>query len=364
MIFALLLTLAALTGCSQSRNTVDAALGNLTPGKLSFNGPQVQQLSLHNDDDVPIEITNAEVVGADADAFAKVGASRFPLTLAPGQGLSLSVRFTPQPRQKAYSAALRITGDTTTRVAVEVAMNGRVDQPEDDGWTPLFNGKNLDGWTTHLPATGQEDPEGVFKVHDGMLHVLGVPVTGERREFGYIARPEVFWDYHLKFEYRWGAKRFKPRDATKRDSGLLYHVVGPDRVWPRSVELQVQEGDTGDVWLIGGTTASTTVVSPLVTEPQYKEGGRAYTTAPGKFVRLVKSATNDTLTGWNTVELIVRGDEATHIINGVVNNQVTNLRQPDPKDAGKMIPLTQGRILFQAEGAEVFYRNIMIKKLD
>ena len=31
---------------------------------------------------------------------------------------------------------------------------------------------------------------------------------------------------------------------------------------------------------------------------------------------------------------------------------------------GKWVPLAKGKILFQAEGAEVLYRNIEIKPLD
>lgn len=62
----------------------------------------------------------------------------------------------------------------------------------------------------------------------------------------------------------------------------------------------------------------------------------------------------DTKEGWNTIELIVRGSEsAVHIVNGTVVNRVSDLRQLD-KD---------GKILFQAEVAEAFYRNIEIKEL-
>ena len=47
------------------------------------------------------------------------------------------------------------------------------------GWIPLFNGKNLDGWYTWLPSTGRDnDPNGVFKVEDGVLHILDLPADG------------------------------------------------------------------------------------------------------------------------------------------------------------------------------------------
>ena len=70
---------------------------------------------------------------------------------------------------------------------------------------------------------------------------------------GYFGTVASYAHYHLRFEYKWGTKRFKPRNKTKRDSGLLYHTFGDDQVWPRSVELQIQEGDTGDIFTVGAT---------------------------------------------------------------------------------------------------------------
>lgn len=260
-----------------------------------------------------------------------------------------------------YQDAVFVIGNVTAVTAPPSSET----TSDNEGWTSLFNGENLDGWYTYLPSTGKnEDPKGVFKVENGMLHILDIPVTGERQEFGYVAREETFKNYHLRFEYRWGSKRFRPRSTTKRDSGMLYHVVGPDKVWPRSIEFQIQEGDTGDFWLVGGTTTTTTVASTSTDLPEYQEGGASYTTKPGSFVRLANSKTYDSPTGWNTVEVIVKGDEAIHIVNGKVNNRGSNFRQPDPNDPHKSVPLNEGRILFQAEGAEVFYRNIEIKSLD
>src|SRR5438876_5009758 len=44
----------------------------------------------------------------------------------------------------------------------------------------LFNGRNLNGFYTFLADHGRNsDPNGIFAVHDGLVHVLG-------KEFGYI----------------------------------------------------------------------------------------------------------------------------------------------------------------------------------
>lgn len=228
---------------------------------------------------------------------------------------------------------------------------------EEGGWKPLFNGKNLDGWYTYLPSVGRnKDPKGVFKVQDGLLHILDIPVTGEDEEFGYIATENEYENYRLRLEYKWGEKKFAPRAEVVRDSGLLYHFVGPDKVWPQMVECQIQEGDTGDIWIVGVTIDTRIVSKELV---QYSERGIEHTQTNG---RIIKNGTHE-LPGWNEVEVIVEGDRATHIVNGHVNARMWNIRRADPNDPDRLSPLSRGRIALQAEGAEIFFRNIEIKPL-
>jgi len=220
-----------------------------------------------------------------------------------------------------------------------------------DGFSPLFNGSNLDGWYTWIASTGKNnDPEGYFKVEaDGSLHVLDVPPTDQSKAFGYLATNAEYHDYHLRFQYRWGTKKFAPRATALRDSGLLYHVTGADTIWPTSVESQVQEGDTGDIFLLAGPSVETEVAPGTV---MYQAGG----TRTSSNSVITTSSVQDSLTDWNTVEVIVRGNSSVHIVNGVVVNRAFNITL-----AGR--PLTSGRIALQAEGAEVSYRNIEIKPL-
>jgi len=85
---------------------------------------------------------------------------------------------------------------------------------------PLFNGKNLNGWYSFLRTQGKNnDPEKVFAVEDGLLHISG-------KEFGYIATEKVYKNFHLVAEFKWGVKKYPPRDAdtTKRDNGICYYI--------------------------------------------------------------------------------------------------------------------------------------------
>lgn len=228
-------------------------------------------------------------------------------------------------------------------------------------WTPLFNGTNLSDWITWLPSRGAgSDPEGYFRVENGALHVLNVPVTGKRREFGYLATMAGHTDYRLRLQYRWGEKTFAPRAGHPRDAGVLYHVIGPDGIWPSTMEFQIMEGHTGDVWALNGTNLSTTVAPGSDGDPKYDAFGEPLTTAfPANSYKRLQRAVDvpENATDWNDVEVIVSGDEAVQIVDGQVTARVTGLRAPDGS------PLTSGRIALQAEGAEVYYRNIDLRPL-
>jgi len=194
----------------------------------------------------------------------------------------------------------------------------------------LFNGKDLNGWYSFLKVSGKNnDTSNVFSLNDGLLKITG-------KEFGYIVTERSFTDFHLVVEFKWGEKKYPPREDRVRDNGICYYVVPTDKVWPRSVECQIQEGDCGDFWLIDSVTA---VVDGV------QQG-------PTKNTRVIKKKDNEQPTGeWNRIEVIANKGKCTHIVNGVIVNEAEN------------VSLRSGRILIQSEGAEIFYRKIEIKEL-
>ena len=240
----------------------------------------------------------------------------------------------------------------------------------DDGWMPLFNGKDFTGWYSYLEGEGRNnDPGHVFTVKDGVIHIYRDVADGKPAPFGYIATDKDYSSYRLRLEYKWGTKRFAPRATTVRDSGILYHVGrtdGPSPLWPRSVECQIQEQDVGDIFAVG--TALTTTVDPKATGTdahflEAADGGVQKKIGDNRSVRrVVKSATYE-VPGWNTVEVIVHGDRAAHVVNGKVNNRLHDICDFDPGAPKQPRKLAKGQILLQAEGAEIFYRNVAIKLL-
>jgi hypothetical protein len=223
-----------------------------------------------------------------------------------------------------------------------------VDIPAHEKPIVLFNGTDLSQFDTFLKTKGlNSDPDHVFKVENGLIHISGT-------EMGYIITKQPFQHYYLKAEFKWGEGTFLEKVGKARDSGILFDIQGPDKVWPRSVEFQIQEGGTGDFWMTD-EAAITGMDGKRVTGPK----GKAT-----RIDRIGKGPWKD-VTGyrdpvgelekphgeWNLVELVTEGNEVRQYVNGKLANKGT-----DPFPA-------EGKILFQSEGAEIFYRNIEIAPL-
>src|SRR5580692_1758379 len=122
-----------------------------------------------------------------------------------------------------------------------------------DGWISLINDRDLTGWYSLLQKSGKGVAENkrIVTMENEMLHIMGADVDDTQYEPGYLATQQEFENVRIRVEYKWGIKQFAPRALSKRDNGLLYGLVGDDKVWPRCVECQIEEGDVGDFFMVG-----------------------------------------------------------------------------------------------------------------
>src|SRR5438270_77804 len=277
------------------------------------------------------------------------------------------------------------------RLLLICLLLGVVAARAESGWTPLWNGRDFEGWTTWMqqPAPSSEvpglqrdadgkytepigsgrDPLKVFTIVRDVDGRPAIRISGE--VFGELRSTRAFKNYRLKLQFKWGDKKWPPREKpdTPRDSGLLYHVHAPPgeggRTWARSIELQIQEHDVGDLYAIGSAIA----VRPKAragTQPplyDYDPAGEwtFFSQIQGASGRCIKQPDNEKRTGdWNAVELIVFGEDAIHIVNGKV---VMRLHGPVRIDGDVPAPVTSGQIILQSEGAEVFFRDIAIRSI-
>lgn len=231
----------------------------------------------------------------------------------------------------------------------------------DDDWTPLFNGRDLSGWHVFTEGAGRAPTnEKLVAVDDGAIHFYPAGDKSLSTK-GYLATDTGYSFYRLRFEYRWGEAT-----AKSRDSGVLLHVVGDDQIWPTSVQCQVQEGKTANLALMHGARGATTVDAMTTSQgtPAFQprdDGGVIAALGADEATRRVARRGGAEREGWNQVEITVAGGTVTCSLNGEEVNYVTDLRQPTAD--GALVPLTAGRIAFQAESSEVFYRKIEIEPI-
>ena len=254
-------------------------------------------------------------------------------------------------------AAAALAGSIFTQMAMSAE--------DSSAWKPLFNGKNLSGWTVQYASKVPADtpsPARFFKVEDGAIHVYPNEAAGSEQPNAYLLSTSEHQNYRLTLEYKWGQKKFAPRANLVRDAGLLYHVHRiREGDWPASIESQIQEGDVGDLWAVSARATST--FDPKTRRFALLENGGVPITVgnDGKFERVRHGRVNE-YPGWNTLEVIVQGDRSMHIVNGVPNMRISDMKAWDAA-SNSWLKLDKGRIALQAEGAELWYRNIKIRPL-
>jgi beta-glucosidase len=199
-------------------------------------------------------------------------------------------------------------------------------------YLPLFNGKDMTGWYTYTQTYGKNnDVEKAFTVDNGVLHFAG-------EHMGYICTNDSYKNYYLRVVFRWGEKKYAPRLNDPRDSGVLYHfpASADDQLWPVSIECQIQENDCGDYWCVGGTNADSPHASRM----------------EGTLKHIIRTANYENpVPEWNTIEIVCVDNQSEHYVNGHLVNHAGNLS------------VSEGKILFQLEGAEVFYKTVELLPL-
>lgn len=243
----------------------------------------------------------------------------------------------------------------------------------------LFNGKDLSNFYTWLKDHKLEDPNHVFTVVD---QIDGAPaIRSSGQNWGGILTKNRYANYHLITEFRWGNVTWGERKNKTRDSGILLHCQGPEGAyepdfngpWMRSVEFQIIEGGTGDFILVRGHTKQGEQIKPEMTatvnpdrdgewvwdpkgQPRKFQGGRInwYGRDPDWKDELGFRGKQDVekpAGQWNRLEAFCDGDTFTYLVNGTIVNKGTESSMRD------------GRLLFQSEGAEIFFRKIEIHPL-
>ena len=243
----------------------------------------------------------------------------------------------------------------------------------------LFDGKTLDNFEAWQQDNHDKDPDRVFTVVDQIDGAPAIRISGQH--WGGLITKSAYRDYKLIVEFRWGLLTWDKRAGHARDSGILLHCQGRpgssqkdfNGPWMRSIEFQMIEGGTADIILVGGYGDNGELYRPALKARIHKDrnkqnvfdrNGEPTTFATGRVNWWGRSEDWADKLGfrgpkdlehppgeWNRLEALVDKGNLTYFVNGQLANQASE---------GS---LTEGRLLFQSEGAEVYFRRIDIEPL-
>ncbi|TLD71006.1 DUF1080 domain-containing protein [Phragmitibacter flavus] len=203
----------------------------------------------------------------------------------------------------------------------------------EDGWIPLFNGKDLSGWKDNIAT--EEKPEekaNSFVVEDG-----AIKVQGGRAHLFYVGEDgkASFKNFEFKAKVKLGSTE------AGSNSGIYIHTQMEDKGWPsKGYECQVNSTKHKDVKKTGGLYG---VKDVLNTSP----------------------AADDE---WFDYEIKVEGKRIVIKINGEVTTDFTEPDDWDPSKALKNMDgrkLTAGTIALQGHDpiSRVYYKDLYLKPL-
>jgi hypothetical protein len=197
----------------------------------------------------------------------------------------------------------------SARVAAPAATGG-------SGKVALFDGKGLTGWVQYLPDGS--DPAKTWSVKDGVIRCAGTPV-------GYLRTEKTFKNFFLVVEWRWPEKA--------GNSGVLIHMQKGDKVWPYSIEAQLESGNAGDFWLIEGATLE-------VDDTRRNPGAKTNV----KHLAGVEKPLGE----WNRYEITSIDGNVVLVVNGELVN------------FGRHAVPDEGHVLLQSEGTPIEFKTVEI----
>ncbi|WP_207535969.1 3-keto-disaccharide hydrolase [Desertivirga arenae] len=207
-----------------------------------------------------------------------------------------------------------------------------------DSWKPLFDGKTTKGWHSY----GRPEAGKAWKADNGILHLDASSKTAGA-EGGDLLTDEEYGDFHLKVDWK---------IAAKGNSGIIFYVKEDPKNYPNTFntgpEMQVLDNE-------GHPDAKI----------HKHRAGDLYDLIPSS------KETVKPVGEWNKAEIISKGGKLEFYLNGtkVVSTTLWDEKWNGMIAGSKFASMPgfgtfkSGKIALQDHGDEVWYRNIMIRRL-
>lgn len=251
--------------------------------------------------------------------------------------------------------------------------------PDEEVWQPMFNGKDFTGWDIHIAGHELNDNyKNTFQIEGNQVRIKYDEYEQFDEKYGHMYYEKPMEYYKFRFDYRFTGEQTKGGATWNvRNSGIMFHSqsaasLGKEQHFPVSVELQLLGG-------LGDNKDRTT--ANICTPGTYFE-------IDGKPIKdHCYSSSSKTYHGdqWVNVEAIILGDSLLiHIVEGDTvmvyehprldefyispNNNPLNWETAHVGDAENFIQqkdklLTGGYIALQAESHPIDFKNVELLNL-
>jgi len=219
--------------------------------------------------------------------------------------------------------------------ALALLFTGSV-RADDGEWINLLDGKSLDDFDCYLADGGIK--ENVYKLENGILKVSGNP-------FGWLSPKGAYKNFIFETEI------FYPTDDPKANSGIFLRIAEPENrpeplFLPPCIECQLLTQNIGHLFGFHGHTLIG--ASDRYTYRARKEANGNVAPELHKLLH-VKNAQKE---GWNKLAICCYEDLIVVFLNGQPVNWACNATN------------AEGRIGFQSEGGQIWFRNARIKQVE
>lgn len=226
----------------------------------------------------------------------------------------------------------------TTLISLGIAATAFAQGKAPDGFTPLFNGKDLSGWFGH----GTADPRPLWEMsaEDLAAHMEKTREdirkhwsveNGELVNDGgglYLTTNKNYGDFELHLEYK---------TVAQADSGVYLRGVPQVQIWDTT--------EAGGKWNIGADKGS----------------GGLWNNSKGAPGKDPSKNVDKPFGEWNAMKITMIGERVTVVMNGekIVDDAVME------NYFDRKIPIfKEGPIQLQTHGGEIRWRNLFIRELD
>jgi hypothetical protein len=236
---------------------------------------------------------------------------------------TLSVTFTPPATGQPVHVAERASSPPSIADPRDPAP-ATIAFPE-PGFTSLFNGRDLTGWTGFANSK-EVDPYAHARVSRG--EIILVPTGGNG---GGLRTSRIYRDFILKLEYLFpvGGILNKPGSGV-----IILPDTGAGLSYQQGIEFQIRTGESGDLWAFAGASLA----------GQERHGQM------GKVAR--KLDAEKPPGQWNAVVIRCEGSRITYELNG---------REVNRAAAGSSL---SGWIGLMNQGSDIHFRHIQIRELS